>query len=115
MPVCHQLLEQCRGFRPEWATSPLIALPMQPDALWSIEIDIDDPQVGDFLHPRSGVIEEHEKSPISKRKRSLSGQALEQSLDFFAFEIIGLRWCSALDGDSLHALRFSQHLWILKG
>src|ERR1700733_3166367 len=88
---------------------------MQPHTQRSIKIDINDPQVGDFLHPRSGVVEEHEESSISKRKRSQPGKALEESLDFFVLQIIGLRRCGTFDGDCLHTLRFSQHLRILKG
>jgi hypothetical protein len=77
-----QLLQQFCGLGPERAASPIIAFPVQTDAQWPIEVDIDQPQVGDFLRPHSGVIENHEESAISKSKFSLSRQLLEEGLDF---------------------------------
>jgi hypothetical protein len=60
---------------------------MQPDAQWPIKVYIGNAEVGDLLHPRSGVIEDHEDSPIAERKGSLARQALEQSLDFVALQV----------------------------
>ncbi len=68
---------------------------MQPDAQRAVEIDIGDAQVGDLLNSCSGVIEDHEDSPIAERKDSLARQALEQSLDFVVLKVISLRRRSA--------------------
>jgi hypothetical protein len=87
---------------------------MQTNAQGAIEIHIGDPQVGDFLNPRPGVIEDHEDSPIAERKGPLARQVLEQSLDFVALQIISLRRRSAFRRNRLHTLSVGQHLRILE-
>ena len=61
---------------------------MQTDAQRPIEINICDSQVGDLLRPCSGVIEDHEDSPVTQCKDSIARQGLEQGLDFVVLQVI---------------------------
>ena len=58
--------QKLAGLLPERAGSPFVALAVQPDqAEAATELEVPDPQVGDFLDPGAGVVEEQDQGTVA--------------------------------------------------
>ena len=79
------------------------------------EVKVPDPQVGHFLHPRPGVVEEQQEGSVSQREPTPTGQVRQQIFDLVAFEEPGLGWSRTFGRDGGHPLADAEHLGVPRG
>ena len=60
-----QLLEQSNGLFPQWANAPFIPFAVKSDSRLAFQIQVPPAQIGHFLNPRPGVVEEQEECAVA--------------------------------------------------
>jgi hypothetical protein len=95
-----QFFEDVSGIGPDWTDPPFVAFSMQAHA-WRLgaEVQVLHPEIGDFLDPRSGVVEHEQERPIAERKSSFRGKLTEEFRDLVPVEETGFGRRHAFDGN----------------
>ena len=70
---------------------------MQPNAGRGLQVEVFDPEVGDFLDARAGVVEHEHEDAIAEGVRTLRGQSIEQCGDILPFEKMRFWWRHTFD------------------
>src|SRR5437764_13138372 len=62
-----KLSEMLHRLIPEWTHTPLVALAVQMDFRWRLEVEMLDAKIGDFLDPSAGVVQEEQQRAVAQR------------------------------------------------
>jgi hypothetical protein len=72
---------------------------MQPNAGRGFQVQVFEPEVGDFLDARAGVVEKEYEDAIPQGVRPLGGKSIKQRGDVVPFQKMRFWWGHAFDRD----------------
>jgi len=79
----NKMSQDCRALVPQRTVAPLLALPMQEHTRWTVERELLDSKVSDFLYSSAGVVENQQQGAVAELETALVAESSEQSLDLF--------------------------------
>jgi len=83
---------------------------VQPHPRLFPKLDIRNPEIGDFVNPRRGVVQEEQDRAIAESKASVLGKLSEELSNRIPVEKSCLRWRDAFERNPGHLLSHRQTL-----
>src|SRR4051794_13103013 len=108
-----QSLQQCRGFRPQRTTAPLVSFAMQSDLVGLIDVDVRAPKISGFLNASAGIVEEHQERPIAQCHVAVCWEGSKERVDLIAFQVDRSGRLGAFGRYGFHSLSFGQHFGVM--